>query len=110
VSGNLEERSFIWMAVTIASSLPPAPFEDGTRTGRPGVATLRRVDDLKARAAYADQDRRARLNKRLRRAILEGAEEDSRRRLGRGQTVEDGQAGVVWPLPRPQRPWRLRQG
>ena len=33
-----------------------------------------------------DKKRRARLNQRLRQAFLEGAEEDSRRRLGRGLT------------------------
>jgi hypothetical protein len=37
----------------------------------------------------ADQERRARLNQRLRQAFLEGAEEDSRRRLGRGLTAEE---------------------
>jgi hypothetical protein len=47
------------------------------------------VDDLKARAASPDQERRARLNQRLRRAFIEGAEEDSRRRLGRGLTAEE---------------------
>jgi hypothetical protein len=47
------------------------------------------VDDLKARAASADPERRERLNRRLRAAFLEGAEEDSRRRLYRGLTVEE---------------------
>jgi hypothetical protein len=37
----------------------------------------------------ADQDRRERLNKRLRLASIEGAEGDSRRRLGRGLTAEE---------------------
>jgi hypothetical protein len=32
------------------------------------------VDDLKARAASADEERRERLNRRLRAAFLEGAE------------------------------------
>jgi hypothetical protein len=40
------------------------------------------------RSTLAD-DRRARLNKRLREAFIAGAEEDSRRRLGRGLTAED---------------------
>jgi len=44
------------------------------------------VDDLKARVADADE-RRERLNERLRLAYIEGAEEDSRRRLGRGLTA-----------------------
>lgn len=35
------------------------------------------------------QDGRARLNERLRAAFIEGAEEDSRRRLGRGLTREE---------------------
>jgi hypothetical protein len=46
------------------------------------------VEDRKP-TADADQDRRARLNQRLRRAFLEGAEQDSRRRLGRGLTSEE---------------------
>jgi len=47
------------------------------------------VDELKARAASADPERRERLNRRLRQAFLKGAEEDSRRRLGRGLTAEE---------------------
>jgi hypothetical protein len=39
--------------------------------------------------ADADRQRRARLNQRLRLAFVEGAEEDSRRRLGRGLTKEE---------------------
>jgi hypothetical protein len=34
-------------------------------------------------------NRRTRLNERLRQAFLEGAEEDSLRRLGRGLTAEE---------------------
>lgn len=56
------------------------------------------MDDLKARAASADQERRERLNKRLRRAFIEGAEEDSRRRLGRGLTREEMQR-ALWRYP-----------
>jgi hypothetical protein len=56
------------------------------------------VDDLKARAASADQERRERLNKRIRQAFLEGAEEDSRRRLGRGLTHEELER-IVWRYP-----------
>ena len=37
----------------------------------------------------ADRQRRARLNQRLRLAFVEGAEEDSRRRPGRGLTREE---------------------
>ena len=47
------------------------------------------VDDLEARAADADHERRARLNQRLRQAFIEGAEQDSRLRLGRGLTAEE---------------------
>jgi hypothetical protein len=47
------------------------------------------VDDSRARAASADHERRARLNQRLRQAFIAGAEEDSRRRLGRGLTAEE---------------------
>jgi len=46
------------------------------------------VED-RAATPDADQDRRAGLNKRLRAAFIEGAEEDSRRRLGRGLTREE---------------------
>jgi hypothetical protein len=45
------------------------------------------MEDRKERAASADQERRARLNQRLRQALIECAEEDSRRRLGRGLTA-----------------------
>ena len=38
------------------------------------------------RTARVDEKRRGRLNERLRAAFIEGAEEDSRRRLGRGLT------------------------
>ena len=37
----------------------------------------------------AANKRRARLNQRLRQAFIEGAEEDSRRRLGRGLTARE---------------------
>jgi hypothetical protein len=56
------------------------------------------VDELKARAASSDQECRERLNKRLRAAFLEGAEEDSQRRLGRGLTAEE-QERVLWRYP-----------
>jgi len=84
-------------------SAPDPPLRsggrDGTRTGSPGAATLDLiVDDLKARAASADPERRERLNKRLRQAFIEGAEEDSRRRLGRGLTPEELER-VLWPHP-----------
>jgi hypothetical protein len=56
------------------------------------------VDDLKAKAASADQKRRERLNQRLRAALIEGAEEDSRRRLGRGLTAEELEQ-IFWRYP-----------
>jgi hypothetical protein len=56
------------------------------------------VDDLKAQAASADHERRKRLNKRLRAAFIEGAEEDSRRRLDRGLTREELER-VLWRYP-----------
>jgi hypothetical protein len=48
--------------------------------------------------AEPDQDCRARLNQRLRQAFIEGAEEDSRRRLGRGLTAEELER-VLWHYP-----------
>ena len=49
------------------------------------------------RPADADRDLRLRLNLRLRAAFIAGAEEDSRRRLGRGLTAESwsGCCGVT---------------
>jgi hypothetical protein len=41
---------------------------------------------------------RARLNQRIRQAFIEGAEEDSRRRLGRGLTAEELER-VLWHYP-----------
>ena len=56
------------------------------------------MDDLKARAASADQERCERLKKRLRAAFIEGAERDSRRRLGRGLTAEELER-ILWRYP-----------
>jgi hypothetical protein len=61
----------------------------GRAPGDRGAATLNCVDDRKARAASADQKRLARLNERLRHAFIDGAEMDSRRRLGRGLTARE---------------------
>ena len=58
------------------------------RIGRVGAATLDSVEEMKP-TPDADQERRERLKQRLRAAFLEGAEEDSRRRLGRGLTREE---------------------
>jgi hypothetical protein len=81
----------------------PGPFRvwaSGTRTriGRQGAATLNDVDDLKARAASPDLERREHLNKRLRAAFVGGAEEDTRRRLGRGLTPDELER-VLWRYP-----------
>ena len=56
------------------------------------------MDELKDRAVSADPERRERLNKRLRAAFLEGAEEDSRRRLGRGLATEELER-ILWRYP-----------
>jgi len=70
----------------------------GRAPGVRGPATLDCVDDLKARAASPDMERRERLNQRLRRAFIAGAEADSRRRLGRGLTTEELER-VLWHYP-----------
>jgi hypothetical protein len=44
------------------------------------------------------RERAVRLNKRLRAAFVAGAEEDSQRRLGRGQTADE-QERVLWHYP-----------
>jgi hypothetical protein len=56
------------------------------------------VAELKARAVSSDQERRVRLNQRLRQAFIEGAEEHSRQRLGRGLTAEELER-VLWRYP-----------
>ena len=56
------------------------------------------MDDGKKQLPEADGDRRVRLNERLRAAFIEGAEEDSQRRLGRGLTVEELER-VFWHYP-----------
>jgi hypothetical protein len=47
------------------------------------------MDELKARAASVEQEPSERLNKRLRQVFIDGAEGDSRRRLGRGLTADE---------------------
>ena len=61
------------------------------------MGTLIFVDDQDSPAG-ADDDRRARLNVRLRQAFLEGAEEHSRHWLGRGLTAEELER-VLWHYP-----------
>jgi hypothetical protein len=61
----------------------------GRAPGVTGAATLDCVEDPKKRTANADQERRARLNQRLRQAFIERAEVDMRRVLGRGLTAEE---------------------
>jgi hypothetical protein len=53
-----------------------------------GAATVAAVEDRKP-TADTDQERRDRLNQRVRQAFIEGAEVDSRRLLGRGLTAEE---------------------
>ena len=69
------------------------------RTGRSALfggweahrATGGRYSGLRGRPGTVDaeRERRACLNERLRQAFLEGAEVDSRRRLGRGLTADE---------------------
>jgi hypothetical protein len=47
------------------------------------------MGDPERHVADTDHHRRARLNQRLRQTFIEGAEEDSRRRLGRGLTAKE---------------------
>lgn len=56
------------------------------------------VVDPDQSAAETASERRARLNRRLRQAFVEGTEEDSRRRLGRGLTDEELER-VLWHYP-----------
>jgi hypothetical protein len=61
------------------------------------------MDDRVRRPSAEIDDRRRRLNERLRAAFIGGAEEDSRRRLGRGLTAEElkrgcGSIRVTWRL------------
>jgi len=82
-------RAVVPLGAALGSALgAPLSVEDGTRTGRPGPATLGRVEDQKPTLG-ANQERRERVNKRLRQAFIEEAEADSRRRLGRGLTGDE---------------------
>ena len=47
------------------------------------------MSDPERHVARPDQERRARLNQRLRQAFIEGAEVDMRQALGRGLTAEE---------------------
>jgi hypothetical protein len=47
------------------------------------------VSDPERHVARPDQERRTRLNQRLRQAFIEGAEVDMRRPSGRGLTAEE---------------------
>jgi hypothetical protein len=53
------------------------------------ISPLMVVADPDRHVAANANDRRARLNQRLRQSFIEGAEVDSRRRLGRGLTAEE---------------------
>jgi hypothetical protein len=56
------------------------------------------VGDRRKQLPEPDGDRPVRLNERLRQAFVEGAEEDSQRRLGRGMTAEELER-VLWHCP-----------
>jgi len=56
-----------------------------------------------AQSGLADQEHRARLNQHLRQAFIEGAEEDSRRRLERGLTAEELRVLGRYPGDLPER-------
>ncbi len=60
----------------------------GARSDR-RIDTIRHMNELDRHTSARNDDRRVRLNQRLRREFVEGAEEDSRQRLGRGLTVEE---------------------
>lgn len=60
-----------------------------TGTGTYEVASLRDLDDRLPGVPKPDGGRMEELRRRCRQAFLEGAEEDSRRRLGRGLTAEE---------------------
>jgi hypothetical protein len=60
--------------------------------------TLVLVDHPERHVARPDPERRARLNQRLCQAFIDGAETDSRRRLGRGLTTEELER-VLWNYP-----------
>jgi hypothetical protein len=56
------------------------------------------VGDPDRHVAATDHDRRSRLNERRRQAFVVGAEEDSRRRLGRRLSAEELER-VLWHFP-----------
>jgi hypothetical protein len=56
------------------------------------------MEDGDERLPSEADDRRARLHQRLRQAFIDGAEEDSRRRLGRGLTAEELER-ILWHYP-----------
>jgi hypothetical protein len=60
-----------------------------TGTGTDEVAALRDLDDRLRGVPKPDGGRLEELNRRLRHAYLDGTEEHSRRRLGRGLTAEE---------------------
>ena len=58
-------------------------------SGADEVAALRDLDDRLRGVPKPDGGRLEELNRRLRQAYLQGAEEDSQKRLGRGLTGEE---------------------
>ena len=65
----------------------PAAGWDAHRAS--GGGSVYFVEDREPPLVDSERERRARLKAALRRAFIEGAEEDSRRRLGRGLTAEE---------------------
>ncbi|MCU0483243.1 MAG: hypothetical protein MUC54_03075 [Chloroflexi bacterium] len=67
-------------------------------TGVDGVAALRDLDDRLRGVPKPSGTRLEELARRLRPVYVEGAEEESRRREGRGLTAEELE-GVLWRYP-----------
>jgi len=66
-------------------------------TGEDEVASLRDLDDRLRGLPKPDGRRMEELSRRLRRTFVAGAEEDSRRRLGRGLTIPGERDGSGTP-------------
>ena len=60
-----------------------------TGTGEDEVAALRALDDRLRGVPRPDGGRLEELNRRLRQALIDSAEADSRQRLGRGLTADE---------------------
>jgi hypothetical protein len=88
--GTREQGSRAGRHVIRPSRRPEKPYSLVTYLRPIPSATSRpSVEDGNRHMIIEADDRRARLNQRLRQAFISGAEEDSRRRLGRGLTAEE---------------------